>query len=147
MLKIFIISPTKIFWIRHCVQSTLFLAVVLKRSNSLVRKETTQCSSLTIIIISIYIPGNFNSMTIRNLPNSVNNTGSNMTVMMMLMIELKVRFDWTRSNAKRRLATFANLREWSITSLAKVANLRESSRVVANLRDWSLHRLILITYF
>ena len=54
---------------------------------------------------------------------------------------IKVRLDWTRSNAKRRLATFANLREWSITSLAKVANLRESSRVVANLRDWSLHRL------
>ena len=49
---------------------------------------------------------------------------------------LKVRLDWTRSNAKRRLATFANLREWSLTSLAKVANLRKSSRVVANQR-WS----------
>ena len=40
-------------------------------------------------------------------------------------IDIKVRLDWTRSNAKRRLATFANLREWSITSLAKVANLRK----------------------
>ena len=44
-------------------------------------------------------------------------------------------------------AKVGDLREWSITSLAKVANLRESSRVVANLRDWSLHRLILTTYF
>ena len=60
--------------------------------------------------------------------------------------EVKVRLDWTRSNAKRRLATFANLREKSITSLAKVANLPESLGVVANLRDWLLHRLILITY-
>ena len=25
---------------------------------------------------------------------------------------LKVRLDWTRSKAKRRLATFANLRKW-----------------------------------
>ena len=53
----------------------------------------------------------------------------------------KVRLDWTRSNANRRLATFTNLREWSLTSLAKVGNLRESSQVVANLHDWSLHRL------
>ena len=29
---------------------------------------------------------------------------------------IKVRLDW--SNAKRRLATFANLCEWSLTSLA-----------------------------
>ena len=40
-------------------------------------------------------------------------------------ILVKVRLDWTRSNAKRRLATFANLREWSLTSLAEVANPRK----------------------
>ena len=39
--------------------------------------------------------------------------------------KFKVRLDWTRSNAKRRLTTFAYLREWSLTSLAKVANLRK----------------------
>ena len=53
---------------------------------------------------------------------------------------VRVRLDWTRSNAKRRLATFASGR-------LRHSRLRESSRVVANLRDWSLHRLILTTYF
>ena len=52
-----------------------------------------------------------------------------------------------RLDAKQREAKVGDLREWSITSLAKVANLRESSRVVANLRDRSLHWLILTTYF
>ena len=52
-----------------------------------------------------------------------------------------------RLDAKQREAKVGDLREWSITSLAKVANLRKSSRVVANLCDWSLHRLILTTYF
>ena len=51
-----------------------------------------------------------------------------------------------RLDAKQREAKVGDLRGWSITSLAKVANLREFSRVVANLRDWSLHWLILTTY-
>ena len=54
--------------------------------------------------------------------------------------------DAFRLDAKQREAKVGDLREWSITSLAKIANLRESSRVVANLRDWSLHRLILILF-
>ena len=47
---------------------------------------------------------------------------------------VKVRLDWTRSNVKRRLATFVNLREWSLTSLAKVANLRNWLLIFATCR-------------
>ena len=47
--------------------------------------------------------------------------------MVFLKNKLKGAF---RLDAKQREAKVANLREWSITSLAKVANLRESSRVV-----------------
>ena len=36
-----------------------------------------------------------------------------------------MRLDLMQSNAKRRLAIFTKLREWSLTSLAKVANLGE----------------------
>ena len=52
-----------------------------------------------------------------------------------------------RLDAKQHEAKVGDLREWSITSLAKVAYLCESLRVVANLRDWLPHRLILTTYF
>ena len=76
--------------------------------------------------------------------NDITRSNSKLVCTKDYCLWLKVRFDWTQSNAKRTLATFANLREWSITSLAKVANLREWLQIFATL---SLHRLILITYF
>ena len=60
---------------------------------------------------------------------------------------VKVRLDWTRSNAKQREAKVGDLRQPSRVVDDVTREGCQPSRVVANLRDWSLHRLILTTYF
>ena len=62
-------------------------------------------------------------------------------------LPLKVRLDWTRSNAKQREAKVGDLRQPSRVVDYVTREGWQHSRVVANLRDRSLHMLILITYF
>ena len=61
-----------------------------------------------------------------------------------LALTLKVRLDWTRSNAKQREAKVGDLRQPSRVVAYVTREGCQPSRVVVNLRDRSLHRLILI---